>query len=392
MKHKFVLQKLGQVIRNFGTGVFYPRKTFEKVSYNGCPVIYTSSRPLMHPDLRDVTAGTLPAGYRIVGQITNTALDGDLQCADALITDDALSAEMRSHPDRFGVSSGFWGRAINGVMYYVDAANHVLLFPREAGNPNDGAAQVCNARDDTVILPMQLESGFKTMTDVTTPTVAPQQVGNAMAEEPKAESGAMSETDQIRQDIARLVEENENLKAMLAQLMPIVQALNQQQAAASAPMPAAAAQVGNVAAESPLAAENAQLKKRIADIEWQQLESTLPAGLRGDVNRMQYDADPAGFMRRALMATQQAQQVVNTAPQAEGYSFLQPAKSGSVTSFVTPQYAASRQIGNVAAQPPAEGSRLGDHEWQMHGGLVLDSSLIDASLGLKRVGREVGRI
>lgn len=380
--HSLILQKLDQYLSNFGGQVFYPRKTFETVNYTGKPVIlWTGEGYPRHPDFSAVDAGNLPPEFQIVGQITNTAIDGDFQRADAIITDEALDAEISANPSAFAVSSGFWGGIVNGVMSKVFSPNHVLLFRRSVApnaRPNDPMTQVCNVAEQA-IFPVSLDTGIQMATNQNQsiqPT--PQQVGNAPAPEPAPPEPATetSELDQLRA-------ENEQLKAMVEQLVTKLQELTGQQPPANAPAVAPAA-VGNVAAENEqLRAEITQLRKKNADYEWQQLEKTLPPTMQGAAARFDYDQNPTEFLRKALSM----RAVGNTAPApmpAVGATVMPAPQTAEPTTFMTPEYAGARQIGNV--KPPEsqiEGARIGQSMWMLYGGIKLDMTDINAG----RAGR-----
>ena len=402
MLHGFVLQKLNSVLTNFGSGVFYPRSTFEHVDYTGRPVIFWDGNGApTHPDFRDVSGGRLPSGYRVVGQVCNTSLDGDLQRADALISDADLDEEITTHPDRFAVSTGFWGRIANNVMRGVDSTNHVLLFRRDgisAGEPNDTFSQVCNTRDmeprtivhSIPVYPIPLSTGI--MTNKTENPVW--QVGNVPDAESPREEKESEQVDSQQSEIEALKEENMQLRALAEQLVAKLQEIQQamelaarEQAAAvpattPAPAPTAAA-VGNVADTisaqiGNLKAENERMKKKCQDYEWEQLEKTLPQNMRGAAGRREYDADPTEFLRQAIRSVS-AVQVTNTA--SEGAS-ITPQRTG-VQTFATPEYAYSRQIGNAG---------LGKHLWALYGGMKLDSRDIDAKIALRRLGDQYGGV
>ena len=72
-KHDAVLQRLDTLIKNNGRMILYSENAFHDVqSWIGAPVIYaeTDGHPLKHPTGRDVTAGSLPLGYSVVGRVT----------------------------------------------------------------------------------------------------------------------------------------------------------------------------------------------------------------------------------------------------------------------------------------------------------------------------------
>lgn len=385
--HSLILQRLGQCVRNFGRDVFYPRDVFRDVDYTGRPLIlFEGQGKPYHPSFAEIDAGRVPSGYRVVGSIANTSIDGDYQRADAYVSDPALDAEITAHPDRFAVSTGFWGDIADDVMRRVIGTNHVLIFRRDPENrpgyqPNDHYSQVVNtAATNAEIWPDSLESGVMrqiTMSDTNTLS-DPVPVGNtdavpvsnAPAQEPGAVDAGTAEIDTLKK-------ENEELKAMLAQLLTRMQemGISAPGAPAAAPAPMAApAAIGNSAAQAEIDA----LRKKCADYEWKELESKIPQTMRGPTGRAAYDADPAGFMRSALVSgVMGSVPVGNTA--ASGAT-VAPV-SASQKTFLTPEYCNSRGIalpvGNTASPDPKtaiEGKYLGNNTWGLYGGMKLNLS------------------
>lgn len=404
--HKLILQRLGGYLPIDGLGsVYYPHRTFDEVDYTGRPIIlWRGQGKPKHPDFRAVDAATMSDEYAVVGQICNTSVDGHDQRALALLSDDNLSDEISRDPSQFAISTGFWGRISDGVVRSVDAPNHVLLFRRDAATgamPNDAASMICNVAPDaatTTITPLQLSSGIISMSNniVNYPSQlqAPIQIGNAAPDpvpEPTPEAEEMQENT-----IQRLQAENDQLKALVEQLVGKIQQL--QQGAPAAPAAPAAAAVGNVAVANPevarLQAEISQLRAANntlrQDAEWSSIVGSLPASLRGEAGKIAYQQDPNGFLRQALVAsaaeppaTVQIGNVAASARAADGNTLAPPPQQYPET-FLTPEYAAARQIGNVAAQMPQEGQRIGKHMWQLYGGMRLDTTDIDAHARMYR--------
>lgn len=381
--HSLILQRLDQCVRNFGRNVFYPPDVFRDVDYTGRPLIlFEGEGKPYHPPFAEIDAGRVPSGYRVVGSIANTSIDGDYQRADAYVSDPALDAEITAHPERFAVSTGFWGDIANDVMRRVIGTNHVMIFRRDPQNrpgyqPNDQYSQVVNSSaNNAEIWPESLESGVMrqiTMTDTNTslaPSAVPVSntdavpVSNAPAPEPGVASADASEIDALRT-------ENTELKAMLAQLLTRMQemGINAPAAAPTAPAPVA---VANSAAQ----AEIDTLRKKCADYEWRELECKIPQTMRGPTGRAAYEADPAGFMRQALVTgVTGSVPIGNTA--ASGETIAPP--TAAPKTFLTPEYCSSRGIalpvGNTASGDPKtaiEGKYLGNNTWGLYGGMKLN--------------------
>lgn len=267
--------------------------------------------------------------------------------------------------------------------------------------------------DNLVNYPSQLQTPIQT--PFPAPMQAPMQIGNAapdLAPEPTPEAEETPEGT-----IQRLQNENEQLKALVEKLVDRIQQL--QQGAQPAPAAPAAAAVGNVAVANPevarLQAEISQLRAANntlrQDAEWSSIVGSLPASLRGEAGKIAYQQDPNGFLRQALVARAAGPGIPPSEPDDGGYADYPPPRNpngirqiGNVAAaaraadgntlapppqqypetFLTPEYAASRQIGNVAAQMPQEGQRIGKHMWQLYGGIKLDTTDIDAHARMYR--------
>lgn len=391
--HRLILQRLGRCVRNFGRDVFYPCDVFRDVDYTGRPLIlFEGTGKPYHPSFAEIDAGRIPSGYRVVGTIANTSIDGDYQRADAYVSDPALDAEITAHPDKFAVSTGFWGDIVDDVMRRVIGTNHVMIFRRDPENrpgyqPSDRYSQVVNTSASAgEIWPESLESGVMRQITMSNTSIADSPVpvpvantdavpiANAPAPEPGSVDAGTAEIDKLRN-------ENTELKAMLAQLLTRLEELGisaptaptAPAAAPTAPVPAA---VGNSAAQAEIDA----LRKKCAEYEWKELESKIPQTMRGPTGRAAYDADPAGFMRTALVSgVMGSVPVGNTA--ATGAT-IAPVATAQKT-FLTPEYCNSRGIalpvGNTASPDPKtaiEGKYLGNNTWGLYGGMKLNLSNI----------------
>ena len=159
-QHDVTLQRLDVFHQNGGHSVFYDSKHFAPTAdkWVGVPVIFTDAGPsgtVQHPEFADVTAGRLPAKYRVVGRVssaylTNTgekALRGSIE-----FTDPTLAA--MANAGKLSLSTGFSSpeTPINNVPGATRISgtvipNHVLVIARGTCPncyPNDAGAMFHN--------------------------------------------------------------------------------------------------------------------------------------------------------------------------------------------------------------------------------------------------------
>ena len=158
--HDVTLQRLDTYHENGGRSVFYDSQPFGESVWKwvGVPVVFADADPsstVQHPEFEDVTAGRLPAKYRVVGRVGRAyltsvgekALRGSIEFTDpavaamadagALSLSTAFSSPEQPARDRPGATR------ISGPV----TPNHVLVVARGACSncyPNDAGAMFHN--------------------------------------------------------------------------------------------------------------------------------------------------------------------------------------------------------------------------------------------------------
>jgi len=160
-KHDAILQRLDTLIKNNGRMIHYSAEAFQNVKqWNGVPVIYaeTDGLNLKHPNGADVTAGTMPSEYMIVGRVIaanigtgEPILRGEIEIDDPELDTMTSAGEM-------SLSTGFSAEIanVNGQDKITGNVipNHVLIFRRGACRncyPNDNSARFENLKENDIM-------------------------------------------------------------------------------------------------------------------------------------------------------------------------------------------------------------------------------------------------
>ena len=266
------LQRL-DVYHDHGHPVFYDSRYFAPTVnlWNAVPVIYADiepGAPVKHPRFEDVTNGTLPPEYRVVGNVSGThipiagerVLKGIVSFSDkemeqlANAGDLSLSTGLSSPEAPDGRRRG--ATRIAGPV----TPNHVLVFRRGACPncyPNDSGAMFHNLQEPD--MPDDETKGLlKRIADALTKTPEPPQQYNNLAE------------------IENLKKELETAKAQTAELVNLKQELET------------------------LKAEKATAEK---DAKWNAMKANLPEGWLGakePETRKEFEADPGAFALKVV--------------------------------------------------------------------------------------------
>jgi len=161
--HDVTLQRLNVYHKNNGHRVYYDAQHFASTvnAWNGVPVIFAETQAAVgaeHPDFADVTAGTLPSKYHLVGSISNARLaeTGEPVLKAAITFTDSL-IEAKANAGRLTLSTGLASaeakdEKIPGATRIAGPVtpNHVLVFERGACPncfPNDAGAMFHNTPD-----------------------------------------------------------------------------------------------------------------------------------------------------------------------------------------------------------------------------------------------------
>ena len=266
------LQRL-DVYHDHGHPVFYDSRYFAPTVnlWNAVPVIYADiepGAPVKHPRFEDVTNGTLPPEYRVVGNVSGThipiagerVLKGIVSFSDkemeqlANAGDLSLSTGLSSPEAPDGRRRG--ATRIAGPV----TPNHVLVFRRGACPncyPNDSGAMFHNLQEPD--MPDDETKGLlKRIADALTKTPEPPQQYNNLAE------------------IESLKKELDAEKAKTAELVNLKQEI------------------------ATLKAEKATAEK---DAKWNAMKANLPEGWLGakePETRKEFEADPGAFALKVV--------------------------------------------------------------------------------------------
>ncbi len=270
--HDVTLQRL-DVYHDHGHPVFYDSRYFAPTVnlWNAVPVIYADiepGAPVKHPRFEDVTNGTLPPEYRVVGNVSGThipiagerVLKGIVSFSDkemeqlANAGDLSLSTGLSSPEAPDGRRRG--ATRIAGPV----TPNHVLVFRRGACPncyPNDSGAMFHNLQEPD--MPDDETKGLlKTIADaLTRREPAPVQHVN------------LTEFENLKKEL-------ETAKAQTAELVNLKQELET------------------------LKAEKATAEK---DTKWNAMKANLPEGWLGakePETRKEFEADPGAFALKVV--------------------------------------------------------------------------------------------
>lgn len=270
--HDVTLQRL-DVYHDHGHPVFYDSRYFAPTVnlWNTVPVIYADiepGAPVKHPRFEDVTNGTLPPEYRVVGNVSGThipiagerVLKGIVSFSDkemeqlANAGDLSLSTGLSSPEAPDGRRRG--ATRIAGPV----TPNHVLVFRRGACPncyPNDNGAMFHNLQEPD--MPDDETKGLlKTIADaLTRREPAPVQHVN------------LTEFENLKKEL-------ETAKAQTAELVNLKQELET------------------------LKAEKATAEK---DAKWNAMKANLPEGWLGakePETRKEFEADPGAFALKVV--------------------------------------------------------------------------------------------
>lgn len=270
--HDVTLQRL-DVYHDHGHPVFYDSRYFAPTVnlWNTVPVIYADiepGAPVKHPRFEDVTNGTLPPEYRVVGNVSGThipiagerVLKGIVSFSDkemeqlANAGDLSLSTGLSSPEAPDGRRRG--ATRIAGPV----TPNHVLVFRRGACPncyPNDNGAMFHNLQEPD--MPDDETKGLlKTIADaLTRREPAPVQHVN------------LTEFENLKKEL-------ETAKAQTAELVNLKQELET------------------------LKAEKATAEK---DTKWNAMKANLPEGWLGakePETRKEFEADPGAFALKVV--------------------------------------------------------------------------------------------
>lgn len=313
------LQRL-DVYHDHGHPVFYDSRYFAPTVnlWNTVPVIYADiepGAPVKHPRFEDVTNGTLPPEYRVVGNVSGThipiagerVLKGIVSFSDkemeqlANAGDLSLSTGLSSPEAPDGRRRG--ATRIAGPV----TPNHVLVFRRGACPncyPNDNGAMFHNLERE---LEMDDESKgiLKRIADALNKTSdPPQQYVN------------VAEHETLKKDVT----------AMKEAITELVNLIKTEKPPEKKPEQAPDADPEKENLKQELATLKAGRAKAKADAAWTTMKANLPEGWLGEKEaktREEFEADPVAFSLKVIAFN-------NTKPgekQAEGNN-TPPGNSG----------------------------------------------------------------
>lgn len=282
--HDVTLQRLDVYQLNGGKPTFYDSQFFAPTAnlWDAVPVVYVETEPgkaAEHPNFADVSGGTLPPQYRVVGNVSNSAVSqtGERVLNGAVGFTDPEIEGMASRGE-LSLSTGF-ASPISPDPYLKGAVrisgnvipNHVLVFRRGACPncyPNDAGALFHNLKE-------------KDMPDDETKGLL-KKIADALTKAPETptQHNNLAEIENLKKELETAkaqTEELTNLKKELATLKE----------------------------------EKAKSEK---DAKWATMKNALPAGWLGEkeaATRKEYEADPGAFALKLIAFK-------NTQPAAQG--------------------------------------------------------------------------
>lgn len=236
--HTAILQRLGAYLPQGDVDVYYSPESFSNAeAWDGIPLIFGEvvNDSIHHPDFNDVSNGTLPEGYRVVGRVTwphvpsegQPRLEAELEIEDAYV-------EQIARDGLLGLSTGFTAQTIadgnEARIVGTVTPNHVLLFEQGVCPncfPNDNGAMFLNTIQqentpmtedtETKSLLIQIRDKLFGNTAEEEPAVEPVEEPAPEAEEPAADPDIEAENAELKNTIASLTKELEAFKAEAAQ-------------------------------------------------------------------------------------------------------------------------------------------------------------------------------
>lgn len=153
--HTAILQRLNTELMNDGIRTKYPAAAFATITYDGIPLIYAENGAAGHPPEGAAKAGKLPAGYRVVGTISDTRVSppGEPRI-DAMLHIDDDTISKKAVNGALSISTAFSARTVNNAdgsrtITGGVVPDHVLIFEHsEVASPNDGGAYILNMRTE----------------------------------------------------------------------------------------------------------------------------------------------------------------------------------------------------------------------------------------------------
>jgi len=272
--HDVTLQRLDVYQLNGGKPTFYDSRFFIPTAnlWDAVPVIYVETEPgkaAEHPNFADVSAGTLPPQYRVVGNVSNAAvsqtgervLNAAVRFSDPEIEGMATRGEL-------SLSTGFASpispdAALKGAVRISGnvVPNHILVFRRGACPncyPNDNGALFRNLQENENMPDDETKGLLKGILDALKHTEAPPTQHNNLAE------------------IENLKKELETAKAQTEELANL---------------------------KKELATLREEKVKGEADARWATMKNALPVGWLGEkeaATRKEYEADPGAFALKLI--------------------------------------------------------------------------------------------